>query len=240
MIQINPLHISIWEPIVIHGYGIMLLIALTVFYRLTTKKLCQQKLMSLSTATELVARGTLVGIVGARLLHVIEEPYIYHTVIDIVTPWHGGLSILGAIIAAGIFAVSTLKYLKIPLLPVLDCCALYAPLAHALGRLGCLWAGCCFGCPTESFLSIQYTGLTAGAPINIMLHPTPLYSAFTGIALFIFLRWLIRRNFYTPGLVAACYLIGMGLERFSIDFLRDDRIFLTEYSIFSFHQWLAL
>lgn len=88
-------------------------------------------------------------------------------------------------------------------------------LAHAFGRIGCLFDGCCYGMKSEAF----------GIPM--LIHgvyekrvPTQLIECIFLFALFAVLAYLLLKkdNHYT----AQIYLIAYGVFRFALEFLRDD------------------
>lgn len=236
---ITPLIVPLVGPFAIHGYGIAIAFALVVFILLSYNHLRKYITITFDTATSILVRCIIVGLIGGRVLHVISAWDHYKTLIEVCALWSGGLSILGCMIAVSLYLPYTLWKNSIPVSRALDSAALYAPLAHALGRLGCLWAGCCFGCATDVPWAVTYHGITAGAPVDIMLHPTQLYSALCFLILFFVMRYVIAKATNTPGVLASSYLIGMSTERFFLDFVRNDRVFLTE-SILSMHQWIAL
>jgi phosphatidylglycerol:prolipoprotein diacylglycerol transferase len=239
MIHIQPLIIPILGPLAIHGYGIAIAVALIVFILLAYNRIRKFVPMSFDTATSILVRCIIAGLIGGRILHLISAWDQYKTLADACAVWSGGLSILGCMIAVSIYLPYTLWKNSIPLGIALDSAALYAPIAHAIGRLGCLWAGCCFGCVTDIPWAVTYHGITSGAPVDVMLHPTQLYSALCFLALFLVMRYIIAKRAKVPGALASSYLIGMSMERFFMDFVRNDRVFLTE-SILSMHQWIAL
>ena len=99
----------------------------------------------------------------------------------------------------------------IDLLSLAPCCI---TIAHAFGRLGCFFGGCCYGKPTDSFLGVQFPGHTT--PV----HPTQLYEAaflfiIFGVMLFLLLKFDFKYNM-------TVYLISYGIFRFCIEFLRGD------------------
>ena len=90
--------------------------------------------------------------------------------------------------------------------------------AHGLGRIGCLFAGCCHGAETDSWVGIPMYDHTHKDFINFV--PIQLFEALFLFALFGVLVYLLikRRNEYT----ASIYLIAYGVWRFVIEFWRDD------------------
>jgi phosphatidylglycerol---prolipoprotein diacylglyceryl transferase len=131
----------------------------------------------------------------------------------------GGL--LGAILLAACYT----WFAKLPILPLLDTYAGALPLGHAIGRLGCFMAGCCYGKPTWLPWGIKFTNPIAeqlvGTPIGVPLHPTQLYEAAAEIANFLFLIWLGKRQKFA-GQIAGTYLVLYGIERALIEIVRGD------------------
>jgi len=114
---------------------------------------------------------------------------------------------------------------KMPLLRTLDLAAAPVALGHAIGRIGCFMAGCCFGKPTSLPWGVTFTSDVAarisGTPLHIALHPTQLYEAAAEFTNFALLYMLGRRS-RVPGRVVGAYLALYGAERGLLEFLRDD------------------
>ena len=71
---------------------------------------------------------------------------------------------------------------------MLDILSIVATIIHGFGRLGCFFAGCCYGLPTKSFIGITFTDAKSQAkPLETPLHPTQLYEAFFIGSMMIFL-----------------------------------------------------
>jgi len=101
-------------------------------------------------------------------------------------------------------------------------------LFHGFGRIGCFFAGCCYGKPTDLFFGVTYPeGIipTKYLGSSIKLHPVQLYEAF-----FLFLLFFIIVKFISFEMRTAAYFLIYSLSRFFIEFLRDDYRgkFLTE------------
>lgn len=111
-------------------------------------------------------------------------------------------------------------------LAMLDAAARSTFLGHAVGRLGCLSYGCCFGRPTRSPLAITYRAPQAkavrvGHRHGVPLHPAPLYEALLDIVLLVAVNAVAFAG--APlGVPAALALFGYGCGRFAIEFLRDN------------------
>lgn len=133
--------------------------------------------------------------------------------------FYGGL--FGAILTAFVYV----QWQKLPFLPVLDVAAAALPLSHAIGRLGCFAAGCCFGKPTALPWSVTFTNQAAerlaGTPLHTPLHPTQLYEAAAELLNFFLLIWIGARQKF-PGQILGGYFMLYGLERGVIEFFRGD------------------
>ena len=99
---------------------------------------------------------------------------------------------------------------KMPLLPTLDTCAAALPIGHAIGRLGCFAAGCCYGKPTTVAWGVVFKNpmaeQLAGTPLGVHLHPTQLYEASLEFLNFLFLMWLGKRQRFI-GEIFGAYLM---------------------------------
>lgn len=133
--------------------------------------------------------------------------------------FYGGL--LGAAVVAALYTF----FEHIPFLPLSDAYAAGLPLGHAIGRLGCFAAGCCWGKPTWLPWGVTFTSKTAaqlvGTPLNVPLHPTQVYESAAEFVNFLILVWLARRRRFS-GQLFASYAILYGLERGLIEFVRGD------------------
>jgi phosphatidylglycerol---prolipoprotein diacylglyceryl transferase len=233
---------SLFGLIQLHGYG--LAIALGVFvtgwctYRHLKRFL---PTLTVDTFSNALVRMVLAGIIGGRLMHIFYDQVTYTSLLDYIALWQGGFSILGAVLAIGITLPFILREQAIPLFPTLDIIALYAPLAHAFGRLGCFMAGCCFGIPTHVPWAVCYQDSWC-APSGVPLHPTQLYSLLSFLVLFALL-YTIHRNYFLcfrkPGMMVLLSIVGTCCERFTIDFLRGDRL-MSAWLPLSVHQLAAL
>ena len=97
-------------------------------------------------------------------------------------------------------------------------------LAQAVGRVGCLINGCCYGDYCDLPWALSYTG--PGHPFLIAsVHPTQLYEIIYNLIIFGVLLSL-RGRFRPAGALFAIYLTFYSLWRFGIDFIREGTPFL--------------
>jgi phosphatidylglycerol:prolipoprotein diacylglycerol transferase len=131
----------------------------------------------------------------------------------------------GGVLAGILWVVLYTHFQKMPLLGVLDLTAAPIALGHAIGRLGCFAAGCCYGKPTSLPWGVTFTSPVAeeiaGTPLNVPLHPTQLYESAAEFLNVLLLVWLGARQRFAGQLIGA-YFILYGIERGAIEFLRGD------------------
>lgn len=230
----------IWGPFSIYTYGAFIALGCLIFYYLALRHPKRSAIITESDAVSLFSLSILVGVIGARILYLISSYDSISSLQEVIMVTNGGGSLLGTVIALLIFIPYYLKRKHIPILPLLDLVSIYAPLLQAISRLGCFFAGCCYGKPSSVLWAVTYTDPDTLAPLNCLLHPTQLYSALSLFAIFIFLNtW--QSYVKKPGLLFCLYMILSNVSRFLIDFLRDDREFLNnDYTLLSIHQWIAL
>lgn len=231
--------LHIYGPFAIQSYGLAIIIGLCVFNYFFLRNPKRATLISVDAYVTLLVYAIISALLGGRLLAMMYHlPHI--SLIDFISPLDGGFSLLGSIIALLIMLPLYLSYHRIPVMPFLDLASLYAPLLQSVARIGCFFAGCCFGQPSTMPWAISYSDSTSYAPLHIALHPTQLYSSLLLFLLFIALHIFYKTGYKKQGEIFMLYLMGMSIERFAVDFFRADRELLSQGSLFSLHQWITM
>ncbi len=138
-----------------------------------------------------------------------------------------GRSITGALL----FGFLTAELLKIPFdyrTPPNDRFAMILPFSIAVGRVGCMFVGCCGGRETDSLLALPDEH-------GVMRHPTALYDLLFHLALGVAFVVMQRRGVMKHRLFAL-HLVLYGFFRFFVEFLRDSRLYagpLSAYQLFA-------
>ena len=175
------------------------------------------------------------GMLGARAMHVLtywDDQYAGRPLWQVLDFRGGGLVFYGGFIGA---VLAVILYTRIhgkqPLWKIADAIAPSIPLGHALGRLGCLMYGCCFGAVCDLPWGIQFPadspafGVLGQEPVDashsVHVHPAQIYSALLNLALYGGLVWLYRCKRF-DGQVFAVYLAGYSVNRFVVEFFRGD------------------
>lgn len=164
----------------------------------------------------------LAAIIGSRVLHVmVEWRYFFANPVEILKIWKGGLVFYGGFIGAVIAGVLYIRKYAMPFRKTADIFALGIPLGHALGRIGCFAAGCCFGKATDLPWGVEFSHPESLAPLNVHLHPTQLYSSANNLVIFGILMFFRKRRKF-EGQLALTYLLLYSLTRGIIEFFRGD------------------
>ena len=135
----------------IRGYGVMVLtgsisgISLAM-YRARQRKLDPETIISLAFAMFIC------GIIGARLFFVIEywetrfkSDSWSKTLVEVFKFTEGGLVVYGSLIGATIAFLWFMRRHRLPVLAMADLIAPSLLVGLAIGRIGCLLNGCCYG-----------------------------------------------------------------------------------------------
>ena len=167
------------------------------------------------------------ALVGAKLLLLIVDFDTFRSSPgEMLTLMRSGGVFYGGLIAAVGVAIWYMRRHKLPVWSVSDAFAPGIALGHVIGRMGCFFAGCCFGRSTDVPWAVTFTNEYArqnvGTPLNIPLHPTQLYEAGAELLILGFLLLLERRGRPFPGRTFWSYMLVYGITRFVIEFYRGD------------------
>lgn len=164
------------------------------------------------------------AVIGAKLYYLTfsGQPFSFW---DIFKIWEAGLAIYGGVIGG---ALGLVIYCLIHKKNILDMCDIAAPsliLGQAIGRIGCYFAGCCYG------IEVTDPSLT-WFPLSTFVHggwhlSTFFYESIWDFATFLLLILLLRKNKVRQrGTIVALYFIVYGTGRAWIEALRGDSLYL--------------
>ena len=183
------------------------------------------------------------ALAGAKLLLLIVEWDTYgRNPRELLTLVRSGGVFYGGLIAAVSVALWYLWRHRMPVWQVTDAFAPGIALGHVIGRLGCLFAGCCFGRPTSVPWAItfhnEYAAQNVGTPLNVPLHPTQLYEAGAELLILGLLLGTERKGRPFAGRTFWLYMLLYGISRFVIEFFRGDS--RGAVAMFSTSQFVSL
>lgn len=131
--------------------------------------------------------------------------------------FYGGLigGILGAILGIRI-AKCDLRVAEHAIVP-------FIPVGHAVGRIGCVMGGCCYGFEYDGLFALYYPHSLAGLPPNQGYFPVQLLEALLNLGISFLLLRLGKKTKRALDLLA-WYLLFYSVTRFFLEMLRGDAI----------------
>ena len=194
-------------------------------------------------ADDFVFYATLGIIIGGRVAYVLfYDRAILADPIQILKLWEGGMSFHGGLVGVslGIFYLAWKN--KLSWLRIHDFVACCAPFGLFFGRLANFVNGELWGAPT----SLPWGVVFPSAPDSMPRHPTQLYeAALEGVLMFVLLWYLFWKteSRYEPGKLLGAGLLGYGVCRFLVEFVREPDKQLVDFANqtgLHMGQWLSL
>lgn len=171
----------------------------------------------------------LAGIVGAKILYIILEwqsaatfSQNLRSIFSFDTLQSGGV-FSGGLVAAFVIAWWFLRRHQMPALATCDAFAPGLAMGHAIGRVGCFAAGCCYGKPTDHWWGVTFKNLLPPPVVDALAprEPTQLFESAAELIIFFILTWMFKRKKF-DGQIFGAYLFLYGIARFFVEFVRDD------------------
>ncbi len=230
--MINDIQIG---PLTLHMYGIMIAIGYVSALFICEKRV-KKRDMNTDVLYGIFWCAVIGGALGSKILYytvnikdVIADPSI---ILNFQNGWvvYGG--IIGGVLASFLYC----KIKKVDFVAYLDLVLPAVAFAQGCGRIGCFFAGCCYGRETTSPLGITYWQ-SDFAPNGVKLVPTQIYSSIGDFAM-AFLLMAYAKKEPAKGRVAAGYCILYSIGRFVIEIFRND--YRGEYGPFSTSQLISV
>jgi phosphatidylglycerol:prolipoprotein diacylglycerol transferase len=170
-------------------------------------------------AYEITFAALLGGVVGARAYYLIQNyQQVKHDLLGNVFSG-SGLVWYGGAIGGTIAVVAWMRWRKAFSLQLLDTIAVALALGYAIGRIGCQVSGDGdYGIRSSLPWAMGYPHGTVPTPPGVKVQPTPIYET-AAMGLLAWALWQLRDR-VRPGVVFAVYLVGSGLERLLVEFIR--------------------
>jgi phosphatidylglycerol:prolipoprotein diacylglycerol transferase len=213
-------------PYPVPTYGLLIAIAFLAGLYVVSKE-AQREGLDAERLTDLALYVLIAGIVGARLLllgidwrfYLEHKREILPTILQ-----SGGVFYGGLLLAIPVAWWYTRKH-HLDGWRTADVLAPGIVIGQAIGRLGCLAAGCCYGKDAHVPWAITYRDVYAarliGTPLDRPVHPTQIYESIACFLIFAILLWIGRHKKF-PGQVALCYFLFYSVTRFVVEFYRGD------------------
>jgi phosphatidylglycerol---prolipoprotein diacylglyceryl transferase len=200
----------------VHSYGVMLLIAFFVGVMLAKKRAPRFGLEP-QDVYDAAFWALILGVIGARVVFIAQEWPYYSTHPKELYSWQfEGLTSFGAIIFGffGFYIWARKKHKSF--VRILDCMAAPFLIAHAIGRVGCLLNGCCYGGVCDLPWAIHVNGIN-----DHLFHPAQIYDSLMNIAAFGILIYIEKKRGIPYGRSVSLMLILHGTCRYIYEFWRE-------------------
>ena len=235
LIQIGSFYLPTYGVLVALGF----LIGLTV-----TVRLARRSGLDSEKVTNLAVYCALAGLLGAKVLMLLFDWRIFlsdpRQIFSLSTLQAAGV-FQGGLVLAFLTAFLYMRHTGLPWLRTLDVFAPGIAIGHAIGRIGCFCAGCCWGKECSLPWAVTFHNPDAadltGVPLNVPLQPSQLYEMTTEALVFAFLMWRFGKP-HTAGKIMGLYLVLSSINRFLIEFTRFHEQGL--YWGLSLTQWIAI
>lgn len=165
------------------------------------------------------------ALIGGKIFFIFLNWHSFETS-SLIEKLRYGFVFYGGLLGASATGFWTIKKYKLPFFKTADFFAPALALGHSIGRLGCFFAGCCYGKVAPEGLGVHYTNPDSLVPLHlhgIPLYPVQLIEAVLVFVLFLVLNRLSKKKHLT-GTITAVYVLGYAVIRFFTEFMRaDDR-----------------
>ena len=206
----------------LRSYGIIVALSFLLGLWLSTRE-AKRNGLDPDLVQDFALYALLGGIIGARLYFVVfsNPAYFLQKPWEIVAVWHGGISIVGALLGGFLTALWYCRKKQLPFWRFADTLAPGVALGQAAGVIACLLNGDSYGKRADVAWAITYTDPRSMAPLNVPLHPVEIYEMAAYLLVFL-LVWQTRGKTKTPGFAFLTYLAGYGAARFAVEFFRGN------------------
>jgi phosphatidylglycerol:prolipoprotein diacylglycerol transferase len=198
----------------VYSYGVFVLLGFLAAY-LVARRRAERYGLSQAELADAVFWSLVFGILGGRIGFILQELPYYREHPDELWSLHfSGLTSFGGILGGFLFLCFFAWKRRKPVRSILDMASAPALLGHAIGRVGCLLNGCCYGGACDLPWAVPVEGREG------RFHPAQIYDSLMTLAMFFALLWLERRFRMRPGQSFAFYLVAFGSARFVYEFWR--------------------
>jgi len=218
-------------PLTIYTYGVFVASGFILGISLALRQ-ARKEGYDPQTILDLVFYIIVAGIVGSRLFYIAQNLAFYRSSpLSVFMIWEGGLVFHGGLLFALPVGWILIKRHNLSFWGLFDLLAPSLAIGQALGRIGCFYAGCCYGLPTQLPWAVTFTDPKSLAFQGAPLHPAQLYAAAANCIIFLALVFF-RKHIRFSGQLSCIYLGLHAVFRFVIELYRGDlRLLLFNQTI---------
>jgi len=225
-------------PVTIYTYGVFVASGFVLGISLALQQ-ARKEGYEPQTILDLLFYIIVAGIIGSRLLYIAQNLAFYRSrPLSVFMIWEGGLVFHGGLLFAIPVGWFLIRRHNLSFWGLFDLLAPSLAIGQALGRIGCFYAGCCYGLPSHLPWAVTFNDPKSLALQGVSLHPTQLYAAAANFVIFIVLVRLRKHTRFT-GQLSCMYLCLHAAFRFLIEFFRGDPRLLLFNETISLPQMLS-
>ena len=227
---LSPIALSL-GPLAIRWYSLGYIAGIMIGWWYLTKLIAQpNEPMARRHADDFVFYATLGILLGGRIGYVLfYEPDLMRNTLDVLKLWNGGMSFHGGAFGTFLAIVYLAKKNGLSILRFGDYVACCGPFGLFFVRIANFINGELWGRPTD----VPWAVIFPDAPDQLPRHPSQLYEAgLEGIVLFCVLAFFFWKTDarVKPGRLGGIFLLGYGLIRFGLEFVREPDVQLGTLS----------
>ncbi|MCC5929717.1 MAG: prolipoprotein diacylglyceryl transferase [Cyclobacteriaceae bacterium] len=211
------------DTISIYAYGTFIALGALFGYLYTARQARLQYKLPYEDTQMLVVILIVAAVLGGKFFIFFENPSRYLSDPgQLFKNFGSGFVFYGSLLTGIPVMIWFFKIKKLPVRGMLDIMAVTTCIVHGMGRMGCFFAGCCYGTPTESKTAVVFGNVQSLArPLHTPLHPTQLYEA--SLILFVlFILLYFKRSKQFDGQLFLIYLILYAAGRSVNEIFRGD------------------
>lgn len=208
-------------------YGIIITLAMIIGFAISLRKAKYEGIKS-DDMFDLAIYLIIFCMIGARLYYVLSKPNEYHSFLEVIAIWNGGLAIYGGIIAGALTIILFSRIKRIKAAKLLDVATPGLIIGQAIGRWGNFFNAEAHGTVTD--LPWRMGIMEGGFGTMQYYHPTFLYESLWNVLGFALLMLLYKKKKF-DGQNVLFYLVWYGVGRYFIEGLRTDSLYLLENAL---------
>jgi phosphatidylglycerol---prolipoprotein diacylglyceryl transferase len=196
------------------SFGVMMVIAFIVSLTIARKR-APRFGMTAEQVSDVSFWTIIGGILGARLFFIVQDSSYWKNPSQLLTIQFQGLTSFGGFIIGGLLGAYMCKRRKLPVLGYLDSVAPAFLVGHAIGRIGCLFNGCCHGARNDHAFPFSVYSSEA----KCLTAPAQLYDSLLNLIAFGIVMYISRNN-QKAGFAFGMAFFVHGITRFIYEFFR--------------------
>lgn len=208
----------------VHSYGLFLIIGFFTSVAISLPE-ARRRGLDPNIVLDLALPLLVTAVILCRLLFVILNPGQFHSLLQIVRIWDGGLSFHGALVASFLVCIYFAKVKRVSMLRLADVLAPSVFLGYAIGRLGCLFNGCCYGdiCSPNLLWAMRFPDEHNVGHLTPLSHPAQLYSSVLALLCFALMQKAKRAPAFNkfPGQLMLIFFGLYAVERAIVEYFRN-------------------